>query len=92
MLWVDAIYINRTDSLERLHQVSILQKIYSTASKVLTRLGPSTVSSKHAMNFLAKVQDIPPLAESARNFLTLMGEETLVAMQDLLRRPLFHRT
>jgi hypothetical protein len=91
-LWVDAICINQVDNTEKIHQVSIMRSIFSTASKVVCWLGASTASSEHAMNYLAKFQDIPPLAESARNFLTSMSQDTWLAIQELLQLSWFHRS
>jgi hypothetical protein len=90
-IWVDQLCIDQNNYAERNHQVSIMTSIFSTASKVLVWLGPSTASSEHAMNYLAKFQDIPPLAESARNFLTSMSQDTWLAIQELLQRRWFHR-
>jgi Heterokaryon incompatibility protein (HET) len=89
--WVDAICINQQDVGERNRQVAIMQSIFSNASKVVAWLGTSTASSEHAMSYLARFQDIPPLAESVRNFLTAMSGDTWSAIQELLRRPWFYR-
>ena len=91
-LWVDAICINQTDAEEKSRQVTIMPSIFSAAFRVVAWLGASTASSELAMERLARLQDIPPTAESARNSLPSMSEETWSAIQDLLRRPVFLRS
>ncbi|KAK7178212.1 HET domain-containing protein [Paraphaeosphaeria sporulosa] len=42
MLWVDSICINQADVQERFHQVSLMARIYTSASKVIVYLGAAT--------------------------------------------------
>lgn len=56
-LWVDAICINQTDNLERNHQVSQMQEIYSDADEVIAWLGPSTSTSSMAIYFIEELYE-----------------------------------
>ncbi|KAK3369681.1 heterokaryon incompatibility protein-domain-containing protein [Lasiosphaeria ovina] len=58
-LWIDAICINQADLQERGHQVRLMGDIYRRASRVVAWLGPLTDSSKHALEFLKLVIDVP---------------------------------
>lgn len=52
VLWVDAICINQTTLEERNHQVSIMSKIYRTASRVVVYLGEATRDSDEFIHLL----------------------------------------
>lgn len=52
VLWIDAICINQSMLEERNQQVSIMSKIYSTASRVVVYLGEATRDSDEFINFL----------------------------------------
>ncbi|UPX20655.1 uncharacterized protein EKO05_0010881 [Ascochyta rabiei] len=52
-LWIDALCIDQTSNLERNHQVGIMGRIYSRASKVLIWLGPARDDYSRAMMILA---------------------------------------
>jgi hypothetical protein len=53
-LWIDAICIDRRNSSERTHQVSLMADIYGKASCVLVWLGPAYKQSNVAMKGLRK--------------------------------------
>jgi hypothetical protein len=55
---VDAICINQTDTLERNHQVSQMQEIYSDAKEVIVWLGPSTSTSSMAIYFIEELYEV----------------------------------
>jgi hypothetical protein len=46
LLWADAICINQEDTSERNYQVSLMQRIYRQASKVIVWAGSSTTTSE----------------------------------------------
>ena len=56
-LWVDAICINQTDTLERNHQVAQMQEIYADAQQVIVWLGPLTATSSMAIHFIEELYD-----------------------------------
>ncbi|KAK3998087.1 heterokaryon incompatibility protein 6, OR allele [Cladorrhinum sp. PSN332] len=49
ILWIDQICINQGDRIEKAHQVSLMGRIYSTASEVLVWLGPAENNSDAVM-------------------------------------------
>lgn len=57
ILWIDAICINQEDMDERAEQVKLMAEIYTSASRVLAWLGPSTHDSNLAMNLLHRISD-----------------------------------
>lgn len=52
VLWVDAVFINQLDILERNHQVCLMHEVYSTAYSVLVWLGEASDGSDTAMDLL----------------------------------------
>lgn len=51
LIWVDAVCINQSDLVERGHQVSIMQNIYSKSMQTLIWLGDADSHSDLAMDF-----------------------------------------
>ena len=51
-VWVDSLCINQGDSVERMHQVILMAKIYKLAHQVIVYLGPATDLSNAFINFL----------------------------------------
>lgn len=51
-LWVDAISINQADIPERNRQVSMMPRIYHTASRVIVYLGGATTETNEFLDFL----------------------------------------
>jgi hypothetical protein len=51
LIWVDAVCINQSDLVERGHQVSIMQNIYSKSMQTLIWLGDADHHSNLAMEF-----------------------------------------
>jgi hypothetical protein len=49
-LWVDALSINQSDKRERMHQVSLMSRIFNGATDVVAWLGPSTRETMQALN------------------------------------------
>jgi hypothetical protein len=57
-IWIDAIYINQEDPVERGLQVQFMSKIYQTASRVLIWLGKSNMESLAAFDFIRNQGDL----------------------------------
>ncbi|EWG54916.1 hypothetical protein FVEG_17421 [Fusarium verticillioides 7600] len=85
-LWVDAICINQSNISERTHQVGMMRRIYSTASRVLIYLGmddtgsgseitddPQTLSGNPYFSRIWVVQEIG----SAKQALVLYGRQAM---------------
>ncbi|KAK4450296.1 heterokaryon incompatibility protein-domain-containing protein [Podospora aff. communis PSN243] len=52
MLWIDAMCIDQSDVTERNHQVTLMSRIYSGATRVVIYLGEAAHGSDVAMDFL----------------------------------------
>jgi hypothetical protein len=57
-LWADALCINQKDEDEKMHQVHMMNKIYSQANAVLAWLGPEADSSGAVMDEVSRVGGI----------------------------------
>ncbi|XTI92208.1 heterokaryon incompatibility protein-domain-containing protein, partial [Cenococcum geophilum] len=55
VLWIDALCINQQDPKERGHQVRQMDKIFSSACKVLAWLGEARDGSDIAMDFIKRI-------------------------------------
>jgi len=58
LLWIDAVCINQADIPERGSQVSLMDKIYKTAQKVVVWLGESSGDSDLAMEKMIEWRDM----------------------------------
>jgi hypothetical protein len=81
-LWIDAIYINQANTLERTHQVRLMADIYGKASRVVAWLGPAYEQSDDAMVGLLRSQGHERSLETVQWILALAG---------LCSRRYFHR-
>jgi hypothetical protein len=62
-IWIDAICIDQSNNLEKLQQIPLMGKVYSTASKVLVYLGePSPYV--HPANVLSIQEVLPEIIEA----------------------------
>jgi hypothetical protein len=52
MFWIDALCINQQDIEERIQQIQIMGKIYSSADQVLIWLGPERKNYKYAIDMI----------------------------------------
>lgn len=52
VLWVDAIFINQRDPVEKSHQVGFMGRIYQNCSRVCVWLGDATDDSDQAMKLI----------------------------------------
>ncbi|KAH7135000.1 heterokaryon incompatibility protein-domain-containing protein [Dendryphion nanum] len=55
VIWIDAICINQTDSIEKSTQVALMRHIYKRANEVLIWLGPSTPQTDCTMQEIRKL-------------------------------------
>jgi hypothetical protein len=75
--WIDSICINQDDPKEKMHQIQLLREIYSSASCVLSWLGPMGNGSNLAMKYHASVK---VLGEDSVNALLNRGYWTRLWM------------
>ena len=71
--WIDQIRINQSDVHERNHQVQLMSRIYSCASKVVAWLGPATADCDIAM--MAIVEEV--IAPKERDIIPKVGSRTV---------------
>jgi hypothetical protein len=64
-IWIDALSIDQTNTIERNHQVQMMGNIYKDAERVVVWLGPAKEGSAFAMKALAEPQS---LMERAADF------------------------
>ncbi|KAK7740665.1 hypothetical protein SLS53_005133, partial [Cytospora paraplurivora] len=75
ILWADAICINQNNPKEKNHQVAMMSRIYSQASKVLICLGPD--ESGHAKDIADLLSKINPGSKEAGLFKRQAWQEML---------------
>lgn len=95
-LWIDAIYINQNDSVERSQQVQLMGEIYSQATQVMVWLGQERDDSLLALetvrdlihdHIVGGLEHEPTLA--AIN--SLKGTAVYNAIKSLFQRPWWSR-
>ncbi|PMD42119.1 HET-domain-containing protein, partial [Hyaloscypha variabilis F] len=90
-LWVDALCINQEDEEEKMHQVHMMNNIYSDAVAVLAWLGPEADGSGDVMDEISRDEHTELVSACVHSpFLNLTNEETR-ALKLFLARPWFHR-
>ncbi|KAK1758750.1 heterokaryon incompatibility protein-domain-containing protein [Echria macrotheca] len=88
-LWADAICINQEDVLERNSQVSMMGRIYATATNTIIYLGPLTAMASRALYIIdPRKSDLTPYRNAAGIAIDPMWE---VAIGDILNRQWFQR-
>ena len=45
VLWIDALYINQDETVERNHQVALMRDIYKKAARAIVWIGPEGVDT-----------------------------------------------
>jgi len=70
--WIDGLCINHTDILEKNHQVSIMQQIYSEALSTVVWLGPSVEGTGEAVEILRTLRK----AASSSTLTVTNGKDT----------------
>ncbi|KAF6803617.1 HET domain-containing protein [Colletotrichum musicola] len=90
-IWIDSIRIDQVNPSERSEQVSMMNKIYSSAGCVRIWIGNASLTSERAMNLVqCCVEAIDDDDEVVRKVIDdQAGAETLT---ELLRRPYWTRT
>jgi hypothetical protein len=77
-LWIDAICINQSDTLERNHQVQNMRWVYGAASSVVVWLGKATIYSQRGLNLLSDLmtngQRFENIDDSGNNKCMLMQQ------------------
>lgn len=56
--WIDQICINQRESIEKNHQVSLMKRIYETATAVVTYLGPEERGDWESISLLQKIHQV----------------------------------
>lgn len=93
-LWIDAICIDQSEVEERTHQLSLIPKIYATASRVMIYLGPSTEQTDTALTWIRDIDNpvkdkeswnVPPDKSPKPE------EDVKTAIRDLFNVPWFSR-
>jgi hypothetical protein len=57
--WADALCIDQTNTVERSHQVNLMQDIYSYAALVIVWLGPAVDNSVRAIEIISRIASTP---------------------------------
>jgi hypothetical protein len=65
--WVDAICINQANIPERIEQVLRMGEIYKTATRVLIWLGPHSIHTERAFDWLLEIEEEVNKLTKARN-------------------------
>jgi len=100
-MWIDAICINQERAVERNAQVSIMDRIYSSASGVIIWIGKSnddTDEALHLMKTLETSNVIRPREHEFGDFEHLLSQHNCSTLNltngsvDLLKRPYWERT
>jgi hypothetical protein len=84
IIWVDAVCINQEDLEEQGHQVQLMAKIYSKATRVLIWLGKTADNSDIALERIR-------IAAESESTNSLNNKTTQHAIFELLQRPWFQR-
>jgi hypothetical protein len=91
LMWVDAICINQENTLERNHQVSVMDQIYGNAKSVVIYLGRATERTGQAFRILKFFTDMSEAKGEEPPWLFMHSTNTEEALQDIMRRPWFSR-
>ncbi|PMD58694.1 heterokaryon incompatibility, partial [Hyaloscypha bicolor E] len=81
--WTDAICINQKDDDEKSHQISLMKKIYESATLIIAFLGESTKHTDDALEAIKRVHDFNPRSE--------FGDSALLGLKDICNRPYWTR-
>lgn len=81
-LWIDALCINQDDAPEKISQISLMSRIYSSASCTYIWLGEAVYYSDVALDVIRRIKDTPMSSWANRH---------LFAVEQILRRPYWTR-
>jgi hypothetical protein len=87
-LWVDAICIHQSDSVEKNAQIPKMAEIYSEASNVCVWLGTEANNSDKALKFIDRVLNLDEIDQLVTDE---FKAEEWHAFSELIRRPWFNR-
>jgi hypothetical protein len=90
-LWVDAICINQGLIPERNHQLTLMARIYLTASRVVVYLGETADDSDLAMNWIRELDDSGGNPWEIPREDRPSGPTDKSSLQTLFQRPWFNR-
>lgn len=90
LFWIDAICIDQSNVHERNHQVGLMKKIYSMASRVYIWLGRESENSRLAMDFLAN-EGVKPLKRQIDDYRPIWNTQEGKAIRDLCERSYWRR-
>ncbi|EFW15019.1 hypothetical protein CPSG_08207 [Coccidioides posadasii str. Silveira] len=97
ILWADAICINQDNSKEKEHQITMMQRIFMSATGVFAWLGEKSDDSDIAMEMLTQLalklshSDESSPQSSLQSSIHTVSKTALVAISDFLGRPWFRR-
>lgn len=76
--WIDGLCINQANILEKNHQVSMMQRLYSEALSTVVWLGPSTEGTNEAIEIFKTLHNIASASEA-----TVAGGSKMVQIEPL---------
>lgn len=102
--WTDAICINQKDDDEKSHQISLMKKIYESATLIIAFLGESTKHTDDALEAIKRVHgrfhpDPDQLRANPEDFVahsdfnprSEFGDSALLGLKDICNRPYWTR-
>jgi hypothetical protein len=103
-LWVDAVCINQKDDDEKSHQISLMKKIFESATRTIAFLGTSTKHTDAAFEAIQRIHEKFPidldqldtqpedfLAHSSFDPKSEFGDSALLGLKDICDRPYWNR-
>jgi len=91
IIWADAICINQQDNDEKRLQVSIMDRIYETAQRVVVYLGEPTAKTEDAMRTLEYFTESHADSMDAAPWETTPIEQIQDSLKDIINRSWFYR-
>ncbi|KAE9374876.1 HET-domain-containing protein, partial [Stipitochalara longipes BDJ] len=88
VLWVDALCINQDNIPERSAQVAMMSRIYRAAAKVLVWLGPASIDSHIAFEY---VDECRRWIQANLRVCEMISEEQEIAFMSILERDYWRR-
>ena len=103
-VWADAICINQKDVVEKAEQISLMRKIYDSATLIIAFLGASTQHTDSVFDAIERLADKLPsdadrlqaepedlVANSGFDPESDLGESALLGLEDICKRPYWSR-
>jgi len=101
LLWIDQLCINQDSDTEKIKQIMLMQKIYSSATRVLVWLGPDEGNGSIALDLLERIGKLETNTLQARSISAEMmrangfpptGDSAWFALLNFWRRQWFRRS